>query len=166
MAPERIAAVGAGRMGRGIAIAFAFAGHPVDLIDSKPRDAVGFDALHAAALDEIRATLSMLAGFGMCAPGAVSDMVARVTCHALDAAPDALARADVVFEGVPETLDAKAAAFDLISRACRADAIVASTTSTILSDDLQGYVTPPGRFLNAHWLNPAFLVPQIGRAHV
>jgi 3-hydroxybutyryl-CoA dehydrogenase len=36
---QRIAAVGAGRMGRGIAIAFAYAGHAVSLIDIKPRDA-------------------------------------------------------------------------------------------------------------------------------
>ncbi|MFT7595817.1 MAG: 3-hydroxybutyryl-CoA dehydrogenase, partial [Paracoccaceae bacterium] len=42
-----------------------------------------------------------------------------------------------------------------------ADAIIASTTSTILSNDLAGFVTNPQRFLNAHWLNPAFLVPLV-----
>ena len=35
---ERIAAAGAGRMGRGLAIVFAYAGHPVSLIDLKERD--------------------------------------------------------------------------------------------------------------------------------
>jgi 3-hydroxybutyryl-CoA dehydrogenase len=67
----------------------------------------------------------------------------------------------VIFEGVPETLEAKKAAFELISAHADKHAIVASTTSTILSNDLQGFIDPPGRFLNAHWLNPAYLVPLV-----
>ena len=51
--------------------------------------------------------------------------------------------------------------FARISEHAPADAIVASTTSTILSNDLQPLVTHPERFLNAHWLNPAFLVPLV-----
>ena len=39
--------------------------------------------------------------------------------------------------------------------------IIASTTSTILVDDLSGAVAHPERFLNAHWLNPAYLVPLV-----
>ena len=39
--------------------------------------------------------------------------------------------------------------------------IIASTTSTILVDDLSGAVAYPERFLNAHWLNPAYLVPLV-----
>ena len=76
---EIIASVGAGRMGRGIAIAFAYAGHDVHLIDAKPRDAAGFAALNHAALDEIRATLTMLAGFGLLDVPDVDAVVARVT---------------------------------------------------------------------------------------
>ena len=39
--------------------------------------------------------------------------------------------------------------------------IIASTTSTILVDDLSGAVEHPARFLNAHWLNPAYLIPLV-----
>lgn len=158
---EIIASVGAGRMGRGIAIAFAYAGHDVHLIDAKPRDAAGFAALNQAALDEIRATLTMLAGFGLLDVPDVDVVVARVTCHSLEGCAGALAASDVIFEGVPETLDAKEAAFRLVSAHAQPRAIVASTTSTILSNDLQGFVDTPARFLNAHWLNPAFLVPLV-----
>lgn len=158
---EIIAAVGAGRMGRGIAVAFAYAGHRVHLIDAKPRRAPEFDMLAAAALAEIRTTLGLLAGFGLLPAEAVDRTCARVTCHALDACAEALVAADVIFEGVPETLPAKQEAFALISDHARAEAIVASTTSTILSNDLQGFVAQPGRFLNAHWLNPAYLVPLV-----
>lgn len=158
---EIIASVGAGRMGRGIAIAFAYAGHDVHLIDAKPRDAAGFAALNHAALDEIRATLTMLAGFGLLDVPDVDAVVARVTCHSLEGCAGALAASDVIFEGVPETLDAKEAAFRLVSAYAQPRAIVASTTSTILSNNLQGFVDTPARFLNAHWLNPAFLVPLV-----
>jgi 3-hydroxybutyryl-CoA dehydrogenase len=159
--PEVIAAIGAGRMGRGIAIAFAYAGHPVRLIDAKPREAAAFEALAADAAREIRGTLGMLAGFGMLEPAAVEAVAARVTCHPLDDMAAALSGVQVIFEGVPETLEAKREAFALVSAHADPGAIVASTTSTILSDDLQGFVDPPGRFLNAHWLNPAFLVPLV-----
>jgi 3-hydroxybutyryl-CoA dehydrogenase len=161
MTPEVIAAVGAGRMGRGMAVAFAYAGHPVHLIDAKPRDPEAYARLAKEALNEIRATLTMLAGFGMLASDEIDTLVARVTCHPLGGCAQALAQSDVIFEGVPETLDAKRAAFAMISDHAQPAAIIASTTSTILSNDLQGFVTHPDRFLNAHWLNPAFLVPLV-----
>ena len=62
---EKIAALGAGRMGRGIAIAFAFAGHDVALIDFKPREAEAFGKLAADALGDIETTLRMLARVGL-----------------------------------------------------------------------------------------------------
>ena len=161
MTREIIAAVGAGRMGRGMAVAFAYAGHAVHLIDAKPRPPEEYKALAESALTEIRATLSMLSGFGMLSPDEVDPILARVTCHPLDSCATALSQSDVVFEGVPETLEAKRVAFALISAHASARAIIASTTSTILSNDLQGFVTHPERFLNAHWLNPAFLVPLV-----
>ena len=50
----------------------------------------------------------------------------------------ALAGAELVFEGVPETLDAKRDAFEQINRCCRDDAILTSTTSSILVTQLAG----------------------------
>jgi len=158
---ETIAAVGAGRMGRGIAIAFAYAGHAVRLIDAKSRSADDFATLQQAAMEEIKATLAMLAGFGLLEADEVETVCARVTCFPLDQMEAALASVPVIFEGVPETLEAKRDAFEAVSRYADVDAIVASTTSTILSNDLQGFVDTPERFLNAHWLNPAYLVPLV-----
>lgn len=158
---QRIAAVGAGRMGRGIAVVFAYAGHPVDLVDLKPRRAEDAARLRDEALGEVRSTLAMLTRIGMMDEAAIEPIAARVGFAGRDEAPATLAVADVIFEGVPETLAAKREALGEISRLARPDAIVASTTSTILSDELQGFVAPPERFLNAHWLNPAFLVPLV-----
>ncbi len=156
-----IAAAGAGRMGRGIAIVFAFAGHDVHLIDLKPRSPEVYDNLKENALHEIRTTLSMLAEFGMMAPDRIEAALGRVHLFPLDEAAAGLGTADYIFEAVPETLDAKEDAFSLISSHAAQEAIIASTTSTILSTDLERYVSHPERFLNAHWLNPAFLVPLV-----
>ena len=56
----RIACLGAGRMGRGIAVAFAYAGHHVTLIDVKPRPADAFATLEAEATGEIGKTLALV----------------------------------------------------------------------------------------------------------
>ena len=57
-----VACMGAGRMGRGIAHAFAYAGHEVRLIDAKPRDAAARQRLFDEARVEIRGTLEQIAG--------------------------------------------------------------------------------------------------------
>jgi 3-hydroxybutyryl-CoA dehydrogenase len=73
----------------------------------------------------------------------------------------ALANAGIVFEGVPEVVDLKREVLAAASKCVGPDIIIASTTSTILVDDLSGSVEHPGRFLNVHWLNPAYLIPLV-----
>lgn len=157
----RIAAAGAGRMGRGIAIAFAWGGHDVDLVDLKPRDAAASARLAADARAEIAQSLAMLAELGAMPADAIDRLLARIRFVAEPDARAALAAADVVFEAVPETLEAKREAFARLSADCRPDAILASTTSTILVTDLVPMVSAPARLLNAHWLNPAYVIPLV-----
>lgn len=158
---QRVAALGAGRMGRGIAHAFAYAGHEVWLVDSKPREAEAARSLEAEARREIDASLRTLAELGVFDAALIPGMMARVHFAARDAAPEVLGRVDVLFEGVPEKLDAKREAFAFACQHLRAEALLASTTSTMLSTELAGLVTHPERFLNAHWLNPAYLIPLV-----
>lgn len=161
MARERIATLGAGRMGRGIAVAFAYAGHEVAVVDFKPRDAAQFDNLAADALRDIRQTLTTLARVGMLSEGDVDFVLARVRVVAEADAGPALRDAAIIFEGVPEVVELKREALARASEMAGPDAIIASTTSTILVDDLSSAVARPARFLNAHWLNPAYLVPLV-----
>jgi len=158
---EKIAALGAGRMGRGIAIAFAYAGHEVALIDFKPREAASFDKLATDALADIRATLDMLARVGLLTADGVAPVLARVRVVQEADAANALRDAAVIFEGVPEVVAFKREALARASRLAGPRPVIASTTSTILVDDLSGAVAHPERFLNAHWLNPAYLVPLV-----
>ena len=76
-------------------------------------------------------------------------------------AQSAFSSAAVIFEGVPEVLDLKREALARASKLAGPTPIIASTTSTILVDDISSAVEHPERFLNAHWLNPAFLVPLV-----
>jgi 3-hydroxybutyryl-CoA dehydrogenase len=158
---EPIACLGAGRMGRGIAVVFAYAGHDVALVDFKARDDAAFKKLSDEALGEVRNTLATLASFGLFDAAAIETLTARVCVVAEKDAQAALSSASVIFEAVPEVTDLKR---DVLARAAKLagpNPIIASTTSTILVDDLSSAVDHPARFLNAHWLNPAFLVPLV-----
>src|SRR3954454_10105928 len=127
-----IACLGAGRMGRGIAVAFAYAGHRVAIIDFKPRDAEVFEALADEALNEIRKTLISLSRFGLFGPREVDRIMARVQVMPESEAAAALSDAAVTFECLPEVLDLKRDALARASRLPHPCAIIASTTSTIL----------------------------------
>jgi len=157
----RFAAVGAGRMGRGIAIAFAYAGHRISLIDLRPRTPEAWQRLRDEAQAEITASLSGLAQLGVIDASQVERIAARVDCVNAADAPRALAAAELVFEGVPETMDAKREAFEHLNRHCSDDAILTSTTSSILVTQLAALVRRPERFLNMHWLNPAYVIPVV-----
>lgn len=158
---DTIACLGAGRMGRGIAVVFAYAGYPVKVVDFKARSEADFKKLEAEALREIRGVLTSLAAFGMFDPAQVDTIVARVTIVPESGAQAAFSSAAVIFEGVPEVLDLKREALAQVSKLAGPSPIIASTTSTILVDDISSAVEHPERFLNAHWLNPAYLVPLV-----
>jgi 3-hydroxybutyryl-CoA dehydrogenase len=157
----KIVALGAGRMGRGIAHVFAYAGFRVDVLDFKPRPREAGERLRSTGLEEIASNLALLRELGVLDGEQVKEIVARVCIAPLEQAPEALASADVIFEGVTETLEAKRDAFARACRHARDDAIIASTTSSMLADTLAGLVTRPQRFINAHFLNPAYLIPLV-----
>jgi 3-hydroxybutyryl-CoA dehydrogenase len=153
----KVAALGAGRMGRGIGHVFAYAGFAVDVIDFKPRE--DFRRLANEAIAEIRGNLRLLADLGLVDD--VERILSRINVVSSADAAGALARADILFEGVTETDEAKRDAFARACRHLRPDAIIASTTSSMLADKLAAMVTHPERFLNAHFLNPAYLIPLV-----
>jgi 3-hydroxybutyryl-CoA dehydrogenase len=157
----RFAAVGAGRMGRGIAIAFAYAGHRITLIDLRPRTNEEWRSLCDEARAEIVGSLEGLSRLGALAPEQIEAIAARVELVDAAGAPQALALAELVFEAVPETLEAKRDAFEQIGRMCRDDAILTSTTSSILVTQVAELVPRPERFFNMHWLNPAYVIPVV-----
>jgi 3-hydroxybutyryl-CoA dehydrogenase len=156
-----IACLGAGRMGRGLAVTFAYAGHDVAIVDFRERTADDADRYRTQVQNEVDATLASLARCGLIEAMAAATIAARITVVAHNEAATALSSAAVIFEGIPEVLDIKRAVLARASALAGPVPIIASTTSTILADDLASALSQPQRFLNAHWLNPAYLVPLV-----
>ncbi|PWT88570.1 MAG: 3-hydroxyacyl-CoA dehydrogenase, partial [Proteobacteria bacterium] len=103
----KIACLGAGRMGRGIAVAFAYAGHTVTMVDVKVRSAEDFAKLEADALGEVRKTFGSLSKLGLLTEADVDPLIARVSVVSASRSHAALADAGLVFEGVPEVVELK-----------------------------------------------------------
>jgi 3-hydroxybutyryl-CoA dehydrogenase len=140
----RIAVMGAGLMGHGIAQVFALAGHAVTI----------FDAV-AASLGSAKARISAnLKDLGD-DPAAVD----RVTPTS-DLAR-AVRDADYVVEAVVEDLAVKQNLFAEIERHVRPDTILASNTSVIPITAIMQNLHDRSRALGTHWWNPPFLVPLV-----
>ena len=107
-------------MGRGIAVVFAYAGHPVTLVDFKPRSDADFEKLEAEALGEIRGVLDVARRLRpvRCRHRSTR-IVARVSIVPESGAQAAFSSAAVIFEGVPEVLDLKREALARVVEACR-----------------------------------------------
>jgi 3-hydroxybutyryl-CoA dehydrogenase len=144
MAKPRIAVIGAGLMGHGIAQVFALAGHDVTIYDSVKASLDSAKARIVANLTEL---------------GDDPSAVERVTAQAELAA--AVRDADYVVEAVLEDLSLKQKLFGEIERHVRPDTILASNTSVIPITRIMGGLERRERALGTHWWNPPFLVPLV-----
>jgi 3-hydroxybutyryl-CoA dehydrogenase len=140
----KIAVVGAGLMGHGIAQVAALAGWPVTLHDPSE------EAL-ASAPARVRANLAALDR-----DPAAADAI-RLAADLGDAVRDA----DLVVEAAPEYLDVKRAVFARLDGLTRPEAILASNTSVISIGAIAEVVADPGRVLGTHWWNPPYAVPLV-----
>jgi len=144
MTKAKIAVIGAGLMGHGIAQVFAVAGHDVTITDS-------FAQNLETAKSRIAANLRDL--------GDDESAVARLQPSA-DLA-EAVRDADYVVEAVSEDLALKQKLFAEIERHVRRDTILASNTSVIPITAIMQNLAARERALGTHWWNPPFLVPLV-----
>ena len=156
---QHIAILGAGRIGRQIALAFAIGGCRVRLIDIKEERSVA-DAERTLA--DARREMTRDAGL-MVEEQVLEEAAARA---ALDRIEDrvglgALEDCGFVQEALPESVPLKRDALGRLSAVVRDDAIVASGSSTISPSHLADALAHPERFLVAHWLNPAHIIPLV-----
>jgi 3-hydroxybutyryl-CoA dehydrogenase len=155
---KTVAVVGAGRIGRQIALAFALGGSRVSLCDVKDRPRGEAEAVLADARREVERDLALMAEEAVIKPADVGDTLARVEPRV---GLDGLRECGFVQEALPEVLELKRAAFARLRGRIRDDAIVASASSTISPRHLADAVPGPERFLVAHWLNPAHVIPLV-----
>jgi 3-hydroxybutyryl-CoA dehydrogenase len=144
MSKAKIAVIGAGLMGHGIAQVFALAGHEVIITDTGMKNLDNVQSRIAANLREL---------------GDDETAASRVRpCFDLG---ETVRDADYVVEAVFEDLPLKQKLFAEIERHVRADTILASNTSVIPITSIMKGLKNRGRALGTHWWNPPFLVPLV-----
>jgi len=143
---NRVAVVGAGTMGNGIAHVFAQYGWGVRLID------VSAEALESG-LAAIRRNLARQVKKGTLTEAAAAGSVARIeTARSLDAAGGG--GIELVVEAASERPDLKFQIFRDLAAACGEDTILASNTSSISITAIAGHTTCPDRVIGMHFMNP------------
>jgi 3-hydroxybutyryl-CoA dehydrogenase len=144
MTKARIAVIGAGLMGHGLAQVFALAGHAVIIYDAVE------DAL-ATVKDRITTNLRDLG----------DDVTAVARVRPTPDLADAVRGVDYVVEAVSEDLALKQQLFNEIETHVRSDTILASNTSVIPITDIMRSLKDRSRALGTHWWNPPYLVPLV-----
>ncbi|HSU46641.1 MAG TPA: 3-hydroxyacyl-CoA dehydrogenase family protein [Arthrobacter sp.] len=152
MTTRKIAVVGSGYMGGGIAQVLALAGARVALADVSAEIAQSnYERLLKESDEFVAAGLF---------PANATDLLKENLWAAKDI-EEAVADAEYIEEAVPEVLEIKHATLGRISAAARPDAIIGSNTSTISIAKLAEVVENPERFLGVHFSNPAPFIPGV-----
>jgi enoyl-CoA hydratase/3-hydroxyacyl-CoA dehydrogenase len=149
---HKVAVIGAGDMGHGIAELCALASYPVVLydIDRKYID---------RGIERIRDSLATLARKRKIPKDRVDSILALITPQ-----PDlkaAVAEVELVIEAVPEILSIKQEVYAKIEAATAPRTIIATNTSTISITTLAQNLKYPGRFIGTHFFNPVILMKAV-----
>lgn len=148
----RVAVIGAGTMGHGIAYVAAVAGCEVRLTDSRR-------AALPQALDKIEALL--VSGVKRGKLAADDHAAVRKRIRAESQIQEAVGDADVVIEAVVEDLAIKQQLFAEVERAAPAGALLASNTSAISIGDIASALTQPARLVGMHFFNPVHIMKLV-----
>ena len=141
---ERIAVVGAGQMGNGIAHVFAQSGFPVTMID------VSREALERGQAT-IRKNLDRQVKKGTMQPDASVETLGRI---ALSESLETVKDATLVVEAATENNDLKYRIFADLDRIADSQAILASNTSSISITEIAGHTGRPANVVGMHFMNP------------
>ena len=149
---KRVAVVGAGLMGHGIAQEFAMKRYKVCLYDCDQEQG-------RQAINKIKTNLRRLVSFGLATHEQCEAVPARIRFCTI--VKDAVADVDLVVEAVYENLELKQKIFQELDSLCPARTIFASNTSTLHPSDLAAVTRRPDKVLVVHYLNPPYLIPLV-----
>jgi 3-hydroxybutyryl-CoA dehydrogenase len=142
---HRVAVIGAGTMGHGIAYVALASGYAVNLADA---DA----ATLGAGIHRVREAFDKAV-----ARGKATEELREAALSRLNAAagvPEAAKDADLVIEAVPERLELKQSVFRDVARSVSPQTILASNTSSLSITRIADDVTHPERVVGLHFFNP------------
>lgn len=139
-------------MGHGIAIEFVLAGYDVRLHSRSAESLERARRMIGDSLERLRDLGGVSERQAETAPGLV-----RMSTDLAEVAGDA----DLVIESIYEDIDAKTELFGQLDDLCPDRTILTSNTSSFLPSKLAAATTRPDKVINAHFLNPPFLVPLV-----
>lgn len=148
---DKVAIIGAGTMGGGIAITCLVAGLPVAAIDTAQEALAALEARVARFFDRAVEKERMTAQQAQEARACLS------TSTRIDSAEPA----DLVIEAVFEDLAVKRALFDKLVPVLGPQTILATNTSALRVDELAQTLPAPQRFLGLHYFSPAEINPLV-----
>lgn len=149
---QKIAVIGAGLMGHGIAQIFAVKGHQVTLVDLDQK-------ILEHAITGIRGNLALMADHDFIAPEDIDAAISRVTTTTdID---KGVVGAEFVFEAIVENLEIKQQLFKNLDRICPPSTILASNTSVISITEIARESTLQKRIVGTHFWNPPHLIPLV-----
>ena len=148
----KVAVIGAGTMGCGIAQVSALAGHETGLYDVDRRQL-------ARALARIEVTLDKGVQLGKVAAASRDEALQRLSgTVGLNEVVDG---ADLVIEAVPEVMELKQSVFREVAEAVSGEVILASNTSSLSVTRIGAGLPSPGRFLGLHFFNPVHIMALV-----
>lgn len=141
----RIAVLGAGTMGHGIAHAAIAGGYATRIYDvSDPAVSKGRSAIESIVKKGVE--------LGKVEAADAEAMLKRLT--ATSSLDEALQDADFIIEAAPERIDVKLALFQQIEQLAPASAVIASNTSALSITEMAGSLKNPSRVAGMHFFNP------------
>lgn len=145
MSGDRIAIVGAGTMGQGIAYVASLAGFDVAIADSAPESL-------SRGMDAVRASFRTGVERGKVTAHQRDAALGRLTPHTSLA--KAVHGAAIVVEAIPENIQLKRVTFVAIEADAPDTALLASNTSSLSITEIAGAVRTPERVVGLHFFNP------------
>ena len=149
---HRVAIVGTGIMGTGIALAFARAGYRVAAVDTRQ------DSLDRAA-KTLAAECRELVDGGLLRGREADEVLGNVSL--ILGGDEAISSSQYIIEAVPESLELKRNVFERCGNLCGPETVVASNTSTISISDIAARMNHPERAVVTHWFIPPHLMPVV-----
>lgn len=144
MAIKNVFVIGAGTMGNGIAQVSAQAGYNVTMSDIK-------DEFLSRGMAAIEKSLDRSIKKGTLQESEKGDIMSRIkTTLDLNDAKDA----DIVIEAAPEVIELKKNIFKQLDEVCKADAILATNTSSLPIGEIAATSQKPERVIGIHFMNP------------
>jgi 3-hydroxybutyryl-CoA dehydrogenase len=149
---HRVAVLGLGTMGHGIAQTFALAGYDVACYDESA-------GARASLIERVRENLAAFVAAARIEPEQVEPTLARLSLA--DTVDEAVADVQFLTEAIPEDLAVKQALLARLERIAAPETILASNSSSFPISQSGRLLRRPERALVTHWFNPPHLTPVV-----